>query len=761
MVRAALAFAFVSGAFAQSSAPKDLQIFLLIGQSNMAGRGTVEPVDRTPIPRVFTFNEKLEWVPAIDPLHWDKPAVAGVGIGRSFARYLADQNRTASIGLVPAAFGGSALNEWEPGGKHYNNAIERTRAAVKSGKLRGILWHQGEADSKADLAGSYRERFSKFIARLREDLDAKDVPVVVGQLGGFFQPDSAFARAVNEQLALVPLIVAKSAFVSSAGLKHKGDNVHFDSPSLREFGRRYALAYLSLDPGWAPPPGRETPPDVRAYAVARSLSDPEKKIAALEKFKTDFPASPMAEQVDEQIVSTLLKKLPEQKARIRAKAKSMYAAAEPARKGRTAANLAESMLEAGVLLEDAAKWAQASIKPLNEARYLAEQRAAAERRKQKPDSDDDLRKRYRELRAGRTATLGRICLKRGQTAKGKKLLEGAWAASPTLAPVATALGELAAKAGDEAKALDYFIIARLSGKASADHIKIFEALYRKRHNGSLDDLDATLDAEYRKRFPNPVHAEPYRRGPKANGRVVLAEVFTGAGCPPCVAADLAFDVVLERYSRQDVAVLMYHQHIPRPDPMTNPDTRERAKDYSVRGVPTFVIDGKPNSGGGYREHTPESYKRIEAEIQKAIGIAPEARLSARAALDAGVVTVHASADSIQSKAAGLKLRIALVEKELRYTGENGVRFHPMVVRALAGHDVKPSGGAFDSAFDLAKIAAANGKHLDEFEKTGRDEPFQFLEKKHQLHATELAAVVFLEDPAAHRILQAHWVDLAR
>jgi hypothetical protein len=77
----------------------------------------------------------------------------------------------------------------------------------------------------------------------------------VGQLGEFFgrsTPEKpAYAAVVNEQLALLPLRVAHTAFVSSAGLVHKGDNTHFDTPSLHEFGRRYGYAYLSLDPSWA------------------------------------------------------------------------------------------------------------------------------------------------------------------------------------------------------------------------------------------------------------------------------------------------------------------------------------------------------------------------------------------------------------------------------------------------------------------------------------------------------------------------------
>ena len=138
--------------------------------------------------------------------------------------------------------------------------------------------------------------------------------------------------------------------------------------------------------------------------------------------------------------------------------------------------------------------------------------------------------------------------------------------------VAAALGEMAAKAGDDAKAMDYLISARLSGHAPDTANQAFETLYKKSHNGTLDGLEAMLDTEYHKRFPNPVHVEAYKPTEKRSDRMVLAEVFTGSGCPPCAGADVAFDAAMERYARKDLAVVMYHVHVPRPDPMTTDET---------------------------------------------------------------------------------------------------------------------------------------------------------------------------------------------
>ncbi len=237
---------------AQTAAPENLQLFLLVGQSNMAGRGTVEEGDRTPVPGVFSLNKELAWVPAADPLHFDRPERIGAGLGRSFARTLLDESPKAVIGLIPAAMGGSSLAQWSPEGELFADAVRRAKAAGKAGVLRGILWHQGESDSTQEAdARSYRERWTKMMTALRQELGAPNVPVVVGQLGEFLLPERPLSAIVNEQLASIPLTVPFTAFVSAARLADQGDRIHFDSPAYRELGRRYALAFLSLDPSWS------------------------------------------------------------------------------------------------------------------------------------------------------------------------------------------------------------------------------------------------------------------------------------------------------------------------------------------------------------------------------------------------------------------------------------------------------------------------------------------------------------------------------
>ena len=120
---------------------ENFHLFLLVGQSNMAGRGEVSDADRKPDPRVLMFNREGRWVPATDPMHWDKPA-AGVGLGRSFAFEVAEARPGVTIGLIPCAAGGSPIDTWKPGQLHdqtrsypWDDTMQRAAAALPAGTL--------------------------------------------------------------------------------------------------------------------------------------------------------------------------------------------------------------------------------------------------------------------------------------------------------------------------------------------------------------------------------------------------------------------------------------------------------------------------------------------------------------------------------------------------------------------------------------------------------------------------------------------------
>jgi hypothetical protein len=228
-------------------------LYLLIGQSNMAGRGKVEKEDRTPHPRVLVLNKDDQWVPAVDPLHFDK-SIAGVGPGLSFGKALADADKDATIGLIPCAAGGSPITVWKEDAfwaqtksKPYDETLRRVAVARKRGVLKGILWHQGESDGNEKDAKLYAERLADLMTRLRRDLEAPEVPILVGGLSEPLRSRSEHARIVDDALRDFAKKGKYAAYVESDKLKLMVDNTHFDAASAREFGRRYAKALQQME----------------------------------------------------------------------------------------------------------------------------------------------------------------------------------------------------------------------------------------------------------------------------------------------------------------------------------------------------------------------------------------------------------------------------------------------------------------------------------------------------------------------------------
>jgi hypothetical protein len=240
--------------FVQLPVREKLHIYLLMGQSNMAGRGEIGPEDQTPHPRVLMFNLQGRWEPAVEPVTHDKPGMLGVGPGLAFGKAMADKEPGVTIALVSCAFGGTPLRRWERRGDLYSNAVYRAKLAMKDGTLKGVLWHQGESDASASTnAASYSDRLARMVMDLRADLGCPGLPFVAGQIGEFLYdrgPEhTPYARVVNEAIANLPAKISAAGYIPSKGLGHKGDVLHFDSASQHELGQRYADVMLKLTAG--------------------------------------------------------------------------------------------------------------------------------------------------------------------------------------------------------------------------------------------------------------------------------------------------------------------------------------------------------------------------------------------------------------------------------------------------------------------------------------------------------------------------------
>jgi hypothetical protein len=222
-------------------APKERNhVYLLIGQSNMAGRAGMTEGDTMPIDRCYLLNLNGEWEEATNPLNRYSTIRKGLGMqkigpGYSFAKAMTAANRDVSIGLIVNAKGGSKIEQWAKGTQFYDEAVKRTREAQKTGTIKGILWHQGESNS--GNPDGYLEKLEKLIKDLRSDLNEPDLPVVVGQINN--------VPAINKQLALITKTVKLTGCVMADGLVCT-DRWHFDRDSQILLGQRYSKEMLRL-----------------------------------------------------------------------------------------------------------------------------------------------------------------------------------------------------------------------------------------------------------------------------------------------------------------------------------------------------------------------------------------------------------------------------------------------------------------------------------------------------------------------------------
>ena len=230
--------AFVTAAAARADEVRPDMVFILIGQSNMAGRAPLLPQDEQALPNVFLLNGENAWEPAANPLNRYASnrkvlSMQRMGPGAGFVQRLRKEFPDRTIGLIVNARGGTSIEEWAKGKELYDNTLKRVRAAGEL-RLAGVLWHQGEANSKDP---QYTDKLIELVQTLRADLNAPELPFVAGQV--------AKDSPVNDHIAQLPAKLPRSAFASAAGLS-VFDGVHFDRESQLTLGERYAEAYLSI-----------------------------------------------------------------------------------------------------------------------------------------------------------------------------------------------------------------------------------------------------------------------------------------------------------------------------------------------------------------------------------------------------------------------------------------------------------------------------------------------------------------------------------
>ncbi|XP_020096692.1 probable carbohydrate esterase At4g34215 isoform X2 [Ananas comosus] len=255
----ASAAAAVAEAEAEVEVEEEMVVFVLAGQSNMAGRGGVVgdrwdgdvPPECRPSPSILRLSAALRWEEAREPLHADidRARPCGVGPGLPFASALrrsaaataaAEGPGAEAIGLVPCAVGGTRIDEWARGAPLYAAMVRRARAALERGegrrtrRLGAVLWYQGESDTvERSDAESYGGKLETMILDLRSDLGLPGllfIQVAIASGEGNF---TEIVRKAQKGLKLPNVIC-----VDAKGLPLEGDHLHLTTQAQVQLGTK-------------------------------------------------------------------------------------------------------------------------------------------------------------------------------------------------------------------------------------------------------------------------------------------------------------------------------------------------------------------------------------------------------------------------------------------------------------------------------------------------------------------------------------------
>jgi hypothetical protein len=274
----------------------------------------------------------------------------------------------------------------------------------------------------------------------------------------------------------------------------------------------------------------------------------------------------------------------------------------------------------------------------------------------------------------------------------------------------------------------------------------------------LAKVEDILDREYFSKVP-PFKSEQFSGRKAKSDRAVVLELFTGAQCPPCVAADVAFDALQKSYKPAELVLIQYHMHIPGPDPLTNADSEARAAYYSIQGTPAPLFNGKPEAGGGgFMAHAQDKYKEYRKVIDALLEANAAAKIAARASRHGRKIDIQVEVD-VTKPGDDTRLRLVLVEESIRYVGGNKLRFHHHVVRALPGgakgFALKDKSSKYTASVDLDNLRQSLTSYLDDFAK---QRPFPNSDRP--LDFKNLRVIALVQDDSTREILQAQQVEIA-
>jgi tetratricopeptide (TPR) repeat protein len=322
------------------------------------------------------------------------------------------------------------------------------------------------------------------------------------------------------------------------------------------------------------------------------------------------------------------------------------------------------------------------------------------------------------------------------------------------------LGNIYEKQKDNKKALEAYV----SGLLAFENPTIKSAAMSLLDKMNLNEKDLKNMIEKKQKESTTFKTGKYTS--KSRGKVLLAELFTGAECGPCQSADVAFDKLSEYFPRNSLAILEYHLNIPGPDPMTNPNTFSRYMYYGGNfGTPTAIIEGKEMiTGGGPKYLASNRFNLYKYALSKYENQNPEVIISGKAVKKGKDINVNLNLKG-KTKNPNCVLHIALVEKSVSYTGSNTIDKHRFVVRNLLENEAGTTitSNKISKSFDLNKIEDGLKNYLDDPTKqpSWRQSygPPSWKARTDKLNRDNLAVVAWIQNPESREIINSVFVDI--
>jgi len=266
-----VALLLLFSSMAKAEVDPNFYIYLCIGQSNMEGQGKIEVQDRKNISSRFLMMSPIdcggrvigEWSKASPPLCRCNTGLCPADyFGRSMVANLPEQ---VKVGVINVSFAGCSIDLFDKDaclayiasftrqyqidmanaydGNPLAKLIAAAKMAQQDGVIKGILFHQGETDA---YSMEWIHKVQKVYNDLLEELNLNgaEVPLIAGEVVSSEMGGNC--GKANNTINLLPVHIDNAYVVSSKGLSHQGDNVHFCSVGYRELGRRYATIALKI-----------------------------------------------------------------------------------------------------------------------------------------------------------------------------------------------------------------------------------------------------------------------------------------------------------------------------------------------------------------------------------------------------------------------------------------------------------------------------------------------------------------------------------